>query len=375
MKILFISHDAHRAGAQLYLLNLLNCIKNNNTNVKFEVLLCRGGVLQGDFNKLCKVYQLEDYLKGTFLKKKYRRYKNKRIYKRILKSNYDIIYSNTILNGAILKKLKSLDSPVVSHIHELDYWIKKGGEENIELVKRNTNFYFTASKAVTKKLVDKYNFNGKLFKEVYVPIDIKKMENKSEYKSLKSFLGIEKEAKIVCACGTEDYRKGKDWFIPIAVSLLNSEELLQENIHFVWIGGKLTRSLIDDLNRVNKKNRIHFINQLPDANRYFNEIDVFLMLSREDPFPTVNLEVGALGIPVLGFKSTGGTEELLEEFEEALVDFGDIKGLMEKTLSILKDEKLNIELGMRLKNKVKEKYNIDYLVNKIITKLEDLSSK
>ena len=161
----------------------------------------------------------------------------------------------------------------------------------------------------------------------------------------------------------------------IVLRLLNSEELLHENIHFVWIGGKLSKVLKDDLDKVNKKNSIHFIDQIADANKYFNEVDVFLMLSREDPFPTVNLEVGALGIPVLGFKNTGGTEELLEGFDEALVDYGDIKTLTERILSILKDEKLKDEIGVRLRNKIKKEYNIDYLVNKIINKLEELTNK
>src|SRR4051812_5528003 len=53
-RTLFVSHDASRTGAPIFLLNLLRWIKAN-TALDFEVLLPRGGPLVSDFANLCRV--------------------------------------------------------------------------------------------------------------------------------------------------------------------------------------------------------------------------------------------------------------------------------------------------------------------------------
>ena len=57
-KILFISHDAHLAGAQILLLNLLKWIKKYHSQVEFDVLLAGEGVLTADFEKLTNVFKM-----------------------------------------------------------------------------------------------------------------------------------------------------------------------------------------------------------------------------------------------------------------------------------------------------------------------------
>ena len=53
MKILFISHDANRAGAQLFLLNMMQYLAKKN--VSLHLLLLSGGVLEEDFRAICGV--------------------------------------------------------------------------------------------------------------------------------------------------------------------------------------------------------------------------------------------------------------------------------------------------------------------------------
>ena len=49
--VLFISHDAIRAGATMFLINFLRWFKEN-TDIPFEVLVCKRGEMEGDFEKL-----------------------------------------------------------------------------------------------------------------------------------------------------------------------------------------------------------------------------------------------------------------------------------------------------------------------------------
>ncbi len=50
-KVLFISHDASRTGAPIVLLNLLKWFKTN-TDIPFQILLKKGGVLEPDFKAI-----------------------------------------------------------------------------------------------------------------------------------------------------------------------------------------------------------------------------------------------------------------------------------------------------------------------------------
>jgi len=54
-KILFVSHEATRTGAPMILIHLLTWIKSN-TDLKFNILLLKGGELSSDFENLSKVY-------------------------------------------------------------------------------------------------------------------------------------------------------------------------------------------------------------------------------------------------------------------------------------------------------------------------------
>ena len=70
MKILFIGHDAFRAGAQLLLLQFLQWIKVKRSDIEFEIILGKGGELSNDYAKVGHVYIFEDIgTTGKFTKR------------------------------------------------------------------------------------------------------------------------------------------------------------------------------------------------------------------------------------------------------------------------------------------------------------------
>ena len=56
-RILFISNDARRAGAQLLLIGFLRWLKERDTTICFDILLADGGELEPDFQDLGAVYR------------------------------------------------------------------------------------------------------------------------------------------------------------------------------------------------------------------------------------------------------------------------------------------------------------------------------
>ena len=367
-KILFISHDAHLAGAQILLLNILKWLKETHPELQFDVLLAGEGILTSKFQKIATVLKVPLIKKkGNVLERFIHEYKIKKVFKKVQDKNYDLVYNNTFSNGSLLCDLKIDNLPVITHVHELDYWIKRNGAENQKKIISATDFYLTASKSVTNYLIENHICTETNAETVYEWIDSDFLLHKNSKNSIKEFLNLPEDTFIIAASGRENFRKGKDWFIPIAVEVLT--KMKNKNIHFVWIGGHNTEELQYDCLKSGFQNKIHFIAHMTNANSYFNEFEIFLMLSREDPFPLVNLEAAIWEVPVICFENTGGTEELIADNCGIKVPYGNLNMFSEEIIRILENKEFKKEMGRNIKEKVLKEYDINVVGEKIVRAL------
>lgn len=364
-KVLFISHDAHLAGAQILLLNLLKWLKKKHSEIKFDILLTGDGHLTADFENIATVYKMPSCKKkANSLEKIIYKFKLINFYNHINHKKYGLIYNNTFSNGLILNVLKNNKTPVITHVHELEYWIKRNGVENQNKIKACTNYYLAASNSVKDYLL-KNNIGYKNNVEVvYEWIDCQLLLNPKTNRSIKRLLNLAEDVIIIAASGHENFRKGKDWFIPIAVEVLT--KLKNTNIHFVWIGGNTADELVFDCLKSGFYNNIHFIEHMREANTYFNEFEIFIMLSREDPFPLVNLEAAIWEVPVICFENTGGTEELIADNCGIKVPYGNLDMFSEAIINVLEDKELRRVMGRNIKQKVLQEYDINIVGEKIV---------
>lgn len=364
-KILFISHDAHLAGAQILLLNLLKWIKKYHSQVEFDVLLAGEGVLTADFEKLTNVFKMPlPKERAKELDKIIYKFKLKFFYNQICHKKYDLIYNNTFSNGELLNVLKLNKMPIITHVHELEFWIKKNGLENQNKIKASTSYYLAASKSVKNYLLKNNIADINNVEVVYEWIDSQLLLQQNKNKSIRFFLNLPEDSVIIAASGRENFRKGKDWFIPIAIQVLT--KVKSNKIHFVWIGGNTSEELVFDCLKSNFHNNIHFIEHIPEANTYFNEFEIFMMLSREDPFPIVNLEAAIWKVPIICFENTGGTEELVSENCGIKVPYGNLNMFSEAIISVLENGQFKNEIGMNVKEKVLREYDINVVGEKIM---------
>lgn len=101
--------------------------------------------------------------------------------------------------------------------------------------------------------------------------------------------------------------------------------------------------------------KIHLVPVKTDAKPYFEMADVFFLSSREDPFPLVMLEAASLGIPMVGFRGTGGIEDFSKDLGSMLIDDLDeseAAELIRQQLNFSENELL--DLSEKLKNRAKE---------------------
>lgn len=110
-------------------------------------------------------------------------------------------------------------------------------------------------------------------------------------------------------------RKGLDVFIELA-------KRLDENYQIVLVG---TNKKVDKLLPENIIS-VHRTQNQKELAQIYTAADVFVNPTREDNFPTVNLEALACGTPVITFK-TGGSPECIDETCGSVVDCDDVDAL------------------------------------------------
>jgi glycosyltransferase involved in cell wall biosynthesis len=363
MKILFFTHDLHRAGAQIYVLRFLKWLHFNQQGVKLKVVSFGKGKLREEFEKYAPVSEFNK--KKSILPEKFKKNKLQRL---IDTFQPDIIYNNTWMNGERLLDI-TVSCPVVTHVHELNYWIDKGGEKNSIGNIEKSNKYFTDSISVAVNLNKRYNILLSDCNPVYLAIDSEKGNDYPKNK-LKDHLKLRKESVIIGACGVESYRKGKDFFIDLIDLVV--PHLKAKEVHFVWIGGKLDPEIEKRYNKSVYKNNIHFISTIPNAHEYFSDFDIFWMVSRDDPFPTVNLEVGSQGVPIVCFKDSGGTHELIKDDGGVVIESMDLNKFADASVELCLNDALRKKMGDTLKKRVLTNFNLNTIGSNVFHQLEKI---
>ncbi|MDR2605134.1 MAG: glycosyltransferase [Desulfovibrio sp.] len=111
-------------------------------------------------------------------------------------------------------------------------------------------------------------------------------------------------------------------------------------------------SLLRDSFRSLPTMRIRFLGLRRDIPRLLAVSDVFIQCSAEEGLPNSVMEAMSAGLPVIATRA-GGTEELVQEGVTGfLQDVGDVKGLTEKAVLLLRDPALREKMGTAGKERI-----------------------
>lgn len=383
-KVLFISHDATRTGAPIRFLNLLRWIRKN-TEIPFLILLRNDGELKPEFEKLAPTMLMPQAGNGS-LKERVLRRLGYRFHSvsppgplgRLRKEGIGLIYSNTITNGEVLRKLAFLQCPVVSAVNEMEFAIWYCANHTFETTKNITNRFVACSEAVKNSLIDHRGISSDMIEVVhgFIPISAEQHHRySSAAKKILSELKIPGDAFIVGASGTIDWRKGADLF-PYLARIVASR-LPDAPIYFLWLGGDTTDSndeyfkLQLEISKLGQQERIRFIGSKSNPLDYYGLFDVFVMISREDPFPLVCLEAAALGKPILCFEKAGGMPEFVEDDCGFVVPYLDLDAMADRIVELYRSEELRKRLGENAAKKVRERHDIERSAPKIAALILD----
>lgn len=336
MKLLFITHQTTRTGAPILLLHVLRWLQQHQPHKQVDVLALSTGDLQSQYVNTCSAFYDYEALTKTERLSLFKRIliklglkkainKHQVLQQQLIQQNYDVIYANTIVSVPIGSRIaKGCTKAVfIAHIHEL-YVIIKQLLPDFNAYLDTIDHIIVPSQLTAKGLIERWGANPKDVSVVYSfsnSGDIPKKTNAS------------KNLFTVGASGTVHWRKGYDVFIQLARYM--STHYPDKDTRFVWVG-KLypLEALIvqEDLRKLGLENVVTFIGEVEEAPTFFNDFDVFVMPSREDPFPLVCVEVGLLGKPMISFEGAVGTNEILESGGGYIVPYLDIESMAEKVV-------------------------------------------
>ena len=275
---------------------------------------------------------------------------------------FDLIYSNTITNGEVLDWLAPLDTPVLTHIHEMSHWIESCGPENLASIKKYSRIFIAASHAVKRELIEKFDFQAEMISVVheFVPTIYSGFDEARKH-DFRRKLGLSLDSFVVVGSGVETWRKGKDLFVDLAEEI-DSRQLSQK-VCFLWVGAsqhpwhqiQLRKRLL----KAGLSDRVRFIGQVSNPLDYFAVADAFAMTSREDPYPLVCLEAALMGTPILCFADAGGMPEFVEEDAGRIVPYLDISAMADEIAAWAGNPGLAKQIGVRAALKAQERHNVE----------------
>jgi glycosyltransferase involved in cell wall biosynthesis len=356
-RILFVSHEATRTGAPMFLLNFLRWLRRE-TGQEFEVLLNRGGPLEPEFARLAPVHRASQSVSRPELF-----------------ARFGLIYANTCCNGLCLEDLPYGAVPIVTHVHELDYGINACGAKNLAAVVRQSSRYVACAGVVAERLRRRFGIPAdriSVHHEMICPETVAANAGTETAETLRGRFGIPKDALVVAACGTVDLRKAPDLFVQLAGRL--KRELGGRTLRFLWIGKtneiELERILRHDVRRLGMEEEFRFVGELAAPHALLALADVFCVTSREDPFPLVMLEAAALGKPMVCFAGAGGAEEFCAQGGGMAVPFLDVPAMAETCRGLLEDPSRRGEFGRRAAEAVRTGFTVEAAAPRLWREIE-----
>lgn len=328
--IIVFGHDAHPFGAQINLLSMVRVLTKKLKH-KVHVVLLEGGPLSEQYRRVAPTSILSEA--GDAF------HNNPDGIISLLNSRgFDRAILNTTTCGRMCHHLNSKGIHITCLIHELPSLIKAYAlEETLKYIniladdivfsseysrsqhRQSSGLNFSASRVMPQGINFNPHYNNK----------------QSVRHALREKLGVPQDSILVMGCGYGDYRKGIDIFCRVA------HQLVQAGIpiFFVWVGRiepALMSYVESDLEKGGLSSSVILAGEMTQPFDYYLASDIFLLTSREDPFPSVVLEAFDAGLPVIGFESAGGFAEILEGKKERgrLVKYLDERAMVSAVLEL-----------------------------------------
>ena len=297
------------------------------------------------------------------------------IYNILRRGKYDIIYTNT-LKSHILGGIAGKAAGVKVIWHMRDIPIQERPRKVIRFIST-----FLPDRIIAVSQAVGRQFGGGKVSVIHNGIDATEMQKKTAQEMPAEIKRITKNTgggPLIGMVGQIARWKGQDVFLRAAKLL--AEKMPQAK--FLVIGEALfdekdfKRELKDFVANNNLQERVIFTGHLENVYPVLKQLDVLVHCSVEpEPFGRVIIEAMALGVPVIATRG-GAVEEIIVSGEDGLiVPAGDHHQLAQVVEKILADKPLRSRLASNGVIKVRKRFGLGNMLEKITNLIMQLSVK
>jgi glycosyltransferase involved in cell wall biosynthesis len=355
LRLVVVVHDAQFNGAQMLALRLVELFVTR-FGVQVHVLLGDGGPLEEAFRKVAPTERVATGFADLTAWRL--------VAERLAGKGFTAALCNSVASARSIEPLRAAGLRCVALVNELPSLLKQFNlREAAETVARYADSAVFPSAYVRDKF---RGFAGPLIgEEVVRPQGLYKFPAPSDQRHLlreaaRERFGIPAHAPVILGVAHGDLRKGVDLWPVIARRVLASHP----EAFFVWVGAVETSLgfwLAHDWEAIGHADRFIMPGAVEDVLPLYAMADVFLLSSREDPFPSVVLEAMANGLPVVAFEESGGVTELVRASGGLLAPYLDTDALADAISHFIEDDGQRSRVGQTGRRMIAEKFDFgDY---------------
>ncbi|NHO32674.1 glycoside hydrolase family 99-like domain-containing protein [Acetobacter fallax] len=309
-RLMLVGHDTFPAGAQMLLLNIGRALRRNH-GLDILFVLLDGGALTERYREIGSVEFLSPNDPAAFSR---------------LESFAKEGYVNAIVNTAgasgLTDTLSAAGIRFIQLVHELPAIIANRRlaeplSRSVAAARMTVFPATTVAQRVTALLPAPPHATEILPQGLYTPIRFIPKRRQAIRKSL----GISPKDRLILGSGYGDMRKGFDLFLQLWCQTESVDETVQGRTHLIWLGNPdpaLRDWLGAEIGQALESGRLHLPGHVDTVQDYLSAADVFVLTSREDPYPSVVMEALAAGLPCVAFQGSGGAPDLLARITETL---------------------------------------------------------
>jgi glycosyltransferase involved in cell wall biosynthesis len=361
--IVFFSHDLSVSGAPLILLNLVRRFREHLDEPLYLVSL-QGGDLENDFRACAATVDLAA-LGATVTPTE--------VADVLSLLNASVCVCNTVVTGDFVGPVAQHGIPVVALLHELTTSVALLGADKLSEIFSHSTRVVVPRPSMADTLLQVRSTrtaapisvapNGVIHTNPF------KTERAFARSYVRKHFDLGPGTFVVMGCGFACPRKGFDMFVALAKQIAADDD----DTAFTWIGGRdepFATWCLHDIEKLGLSKRFRIL-QVADPSVYYAGSDVFVLTSREDPFPTVVLEAMDAGLPVVVFEESGGAPDAVGPDAGIVVPYLDVDAMAGAIRRLKGDAGMRRALGRTGALRAETEYSFDQYFATILDIVDD----